>query len=371
MSTDIVIGFDTTGSMYSVLYEVRRKVSSLVDTLFREIPDLRIGIIANGDYCDVGSTYATKIFQLSNIKEDIIRFVNDVERTGGGDEDECYELVFNQVRSFDWSAKNKAFVLIADSEPHEVGYQYKRTSIVTINWRKEVQNLIDDDIKVYGVQCLAHYRKGNMYDTISRMATTPRLKLDQFQNITHLLTALAYRQQSIERVVQYGEYLKERGELNNDTARILNLLAEADSLVGGIRFEEEPVHYISRDGRVHGKVIPEELSPVEASRFQVLHVDEDISIKDFVALSGARFKIGKGFYELTKRETIQENKEVILQDRAGNFYTGIKAREIIGIPYGTRSTAYPNHSLGYTVYVQSTSANRKLMAHTTFLYEVE
>ena len=49
---DIVFSFDTTGSMYPCLTQVRRKVKETVKFLFEEVPNIRIGIITHGDYCD-------------------------------------------------------------------------------------------------------------------------------------------------------------------------------------------------------------------------------------------------------------------------------------------------------------------------------
>src|SRR6516164_2039349 len=45
---EVVISFDTTGSMYPVLTQVRRNVEDVVNRLFREIPNIRIGVITHG-----------------------------------------------------------------------------------------------------------------------------------------------------------------------------------------------------------------------------------------------------------------------------------------------------------------------------------
>ncbi len=49
---DVVISFDTTGSMSSVLAQVRSKIKQTVERLMGELPDIHIGIIVHGDYCD-------------------------------------------------------------------------------------------------------------------------------------------------------------------------------------------------------------------------------------------------------------------------------------------------------------------------------
>ena len=58
------------------------------------------------------------------------------------------------------------------------------------------------------------------------------------------------------------------------------------------------------------------------------------------------------------------------------MFSGKEAREILGLPeYGTVTVAPGSAPAlrdgGYTAFVQSTSYNRKLLAGTKFLYEVE
>jgi hypothetical protein len=103
----------------------------------------------------------------------------------------------------------------------------------------------------------------------------------------------------------------------------------------------------------------------------VLEVDKNAPIKTFVLENGLTFKTGRGFYEFTKTETIQGYKEIILMDRAtGDLFEGEKAREMLGLPIGETARIQPSALEKYLVFVQSTSANRKLMGGTRFLYEV-
>lgn len=115
-----------------------------------------------------------------------------------------------------------------------------------------------------------------------------------------------------------------------------------------------------------------ELRAVTPGRFQVLEVDNDISIKAFVLENGLTFKTGRGFYEFTKTETIQGKKEIVLMDRStGDLFEGEAAREMLGLPMGATVRIKPSNLEKYIVFVQSTSANRKLIGSTRFLYEVE
>ena len=69
-----------------------------------------------------------------------------------------------------------------------------------------------------------------------------------------------------------------------------------------------------------------DLRAVPPGRFQVLPVDGEVVIKQFVLDNGLTFKTGRGFYEFTKTETIQGHKEIILMDRkTGSIGTTVVA----------------------------------------------
>lgn len=143
---DMVIAFDTTGSMSAYINAVKTHVKELVPKLFSSNPDLRIGIVAFGDYCDMKSKdnfgKAYQVLDLTNDENKIIQFINRAQDTWGGDGDEFYELVIKKItEETAWrEGSTKAVLLIADAAPHKVGYNYE--SIVRnaqIDWRKEAE----------------------------------------------------------------------------------------------------------------------------------------------------------------------------------------------------------------------------------------
>jgi hypothetical protein len=120
------------------------------------------------------------------------------------------------------------------------------------------------------------------------------------------------------------------------------------------------------------EVAEADLHAVPPGRFQVLDVDKDGSIREFVEENGLAFKPGRGFYEFTKTETIQGYKEIILMDRAtGDLFAGEKARDLLGLPDAASARIGPADLDRYAIFVQSTSYNRRLLGDTRFLYEVE
>ena len=51
---------------------------------FRDIPKIRIGILAHGDYCDENVYYVMRWVDLTKDKEKLIKFVDETTGTGGG-----------------------------------------------------------------------------------------------------------------------------------------------------------------------------------------------------------------------------------------------------------------------------------------------
>lgn len=151
---DMVIAFDTTGSMSAYINAVKNHVKELVPKLFGSNPDLRIGIVAFGDYYDMKSKddfgKAYQVLDLTNDENKIIEFINKAQNTSGGDGDEFYELVIKKItEETSWrEGSTKAVLLIADAQPHSVGYSYRNiVSNAQIDWREEAKKAAEKGIK--------------------------------------------------------------------------------------------------------------------------------------------------------------------------------------------------------------------------------
>lgn len=348
---EIVVSFDSTGSMYGCLSEVRRRVSETAERLFKEIPGLKIGIIAHGDYCDERTTYVTKHLQLTDDVNAVTHFVNGVERTGGGDAPECYELVLHEAHQVvKWTPDSRrVLVMIGDEVPHPVAHNPKRLA-----WDAEAKKLRDIGVVVHGVQALNNRHAESFYGGIANITGGVHLRLAQFTEATQLLFAVAYQQSGEEALQNYEQELVTNKQMTRSLSAIFDKLMKRDPNTGT---------YGAVDARAS-----------DPSRFQKIAVPSDCSIKDFTLANDLIFKVGRGFYEFTKKETIQASKEVIILDRTtGDMFEGNAARDVLGLPYGSPIRMDPRtagfDTTKYTVFVQSTSANRKLIGGTDFLYD--
>lgn len=136
---EICFSFDTTGSMSSSINAVKENVQELILRLQTDIPGLRIAVFAHGDYCDKNSSYVTKHIDFSTDLKELCNWVKNVESTGGGDSDECYELVLYEVQSLSWTpGSQRALVMIGDANPHGVNYPENK---LRLDWEVELDKL--------------------------------------------------------------------------------------------------------------------------------------------------------------------------------------------------------------------------------------
>ena len=372
--------------MYPCIREVRRNVEDIVKRLFEEVPGIRVGVIAHGDYCDMNSSYLMKMVDLTTDRNKIIKFITDVENTGGGDFPEAYEYVLKESQKMAWQSDSmRSIVMIGDAYPHPPS-----ENPYNIDWRVEAKELLNMGINVYSIQCLDTGRNPESYSFYKQLAALTNgyhLKMNQFSYIRDLILAICFRQVSNEKVSLYEQEVKTRlGGLTNDMRHIF------DTMLGRpiTEPEPEPDYYsdsssstttttrrrrtaVAHASHVVDLPASDEIVPCNSAKFQILDVDEDCSIKEFVEKMGLPFKRGRGFYEFTKAETIQQNKEIILMKKdTGELYEGLGARTKANlISYDEKKKIKPTDVADYRVFIQSTSYNRKLLKDTKFLYEVD
>lgn len=111
------------------------------------------------------------------------------------------------------------------------------------------------------------------------------------------------------------------------------------------------------------------LSPIKNESYDLLDVDEDAPIREWVRKQNRNFVTGTCYYQLTKRETIQGYKEVAVREKStGKVYVGTRStfNDMLGLK-DTDERVSPNFNPLFDVFVQSTSVNRKLVTGTKLL----
>ncbi len=100
-----------------------------------------------------------------------------------------------------------------------------------------------------------------------------------------------------------------------------------------------------------------------AHKCDVYDVPKEVVISDFVAKkTGAPYKAGQSYYQLTKKEEVQPTKDVLIMEKGKSaIYAGQEARDLIGLHSGATDYVTPGNHANYDIFIKSTSHNRILV----------
>ena len=117
---DIVICFDSTGSMGGEIDEVKKQITKIGTTLFKLVPKARISLVTYRDTSDKDSSYLTRILPLTSNLQEMQTWLNKIEAGGGGDHPEAvdeglsWSIKQNQFRA----SARKVILVFGDAPPH-------------------------------------------------------------------------------------------------------------------------------------------------------------------------------------------------------------------------------------------------------------
>lgn len=221
---EIVFCFDTTGSMRGVIAAVKLRVTELIERLLADIPAIRIGILAHGDYGD--EPYLLQQLDFTTDGDQLRQFISNVRNTKGFDGAECYELALHQVRtSFSWNPDTrKRLVIIGDNQPHDLNSARNKRKI---DWRKETQLLQEElHMVIYSVQAYPCDTYQWFWKSLADMTGGKHLQLSDFASIFDFLMAICYLEHGVEYFEAFEQEVRSRnaGAPSADVSRMLNHL---------------------------------------------------------------------------------------------------------------------------------------------------
>lgn len=116
---DIVMVFDSTGSMGGEINQVKSQISRIGGTLYKLVPNTRISICT---YRDEGDEYEAKGQPLSNSLTDIRSYLDTIYAGGGGDHPEAVHAGLAwAVKNNDYQSRaRKVILLFGDAPPHSM-----------------------------------------------------------------------------------------------------------------------------------------------------------------------------------------------------------------------------------------------------------
>ncbi|ESO94233.1 hypothetical protein LOTGIDRAFT_232476 [Lottia gigantea] len=216
---EVAFSFDTTGSMYAYLDTVRQNLKQACSRLIADIPNIRISLIAHGDYCDQ-STYVIRMVDLTSDVQELVTFAKDVPSTSGGDTPECYEWVLRKSQSLDWAEDSaKALVVIGDSPPHEMDHTDQR-----IDWHDDLDVLTGMGVKVYGVHAGGSVESKFFYQELADRSGGSYLPLKNFDVITDMFLAVCYNESDENHLEEFVQEIENTGEMTEAKREIFTSL---------------------------------------------------------------------------------------------------------------------------------------------------
>lgn len=193
---DLVIAFDTTGSMLPCLQQLREKLSDFAKDLWDKIPNLKVGVVCFGDYCDevsVGAIQCQGAMCKTDLTKDravIDNAVRNAIGTGGGDMPEMYERVLHEVQEFSWRKNsNKIFIMLGDDLPHDANYA-KTYGKQGYDWQLEARKLAVKGVQITAIRCLKNEYAEPFWKTLAEIGNGTYMKLTQFADFTGIVETI-------------------------------------------------------------------------------------------------------------------------------------------------------------------------------------
>lgn len=128
--------------------------------------------------------------------------------------------------------------------------------------------------------------------------------------------------------------------------------------------------YVNTNLKATPKQVAAKLDDI-SDRFNLYEVRAEEPIKPLVERRTRKpYVMGSAYYLLTKTETIQPQKSVLVMSKGKKaVWGGQQARDLIGLPQGRTCKATPGNHGEYNIFIQSTSTNRRLPRGTKVLVD--
>ena len=136
---DIVICFDSTGSMSGEINQVKQQIERIGQTLLTLVPKTRISICTFRDH---GDEFVVKGLPLTNNIQDVSSYLGRIEAGGGGDHPEAVDegLYWSTMQNRFQPAARKVVLLFGDAPPHEE--KLKRCQDLAANFRQQHKGIV-------------------------------------------------------------------------------------------------------------------------------------------------------------------------------------------------------------------------------------
>jgi hypothetical protein len=196
---DIVLCFDSTGSMSGEIDQVKRNIERIGATLTTLVPKARISICT---YRDLGDEYVTKGLPLSSSIQDVHDYLGRISAGGGGDHPEAVdEGMYWSIHQNNFRpAARKVILVFGDAPPHP--NKLKRCLDLANEFRGQSKGIVST------VTCHSAEPMPEFYEIAKAGGGEAFLARDQRQIMTQLMV-LVFGSRHREKVIEAFKLLDE------------------------------------------------------------------------------------------------------------------------------------------------------------------
>lgn len=195
---DIVICFDSTGSMSGEINQVKQQIERIGQTLVTLVPKARISICT---YRDHGDEFVVKGLPLTGSIQEVSSYLARIEAGGGGDHPEAVEegLSWSSTENRFRPTARKVILLFGDAPPHE--QNLKRCLSLAGDFHQKQQGLVST------VTCRSDRPLPELYQIAVAGGGEAFLTSDQQQIVTQLMV-LVFGSQHRQKVIEAFKLLE-------------------------------------------------------------------------------------------------------------------------------------------------------------------
>ena len=196
---DIVLCFDSTGSMSGEIDQVKRQIERIGATLTTLVPKARISICT---YRDVGDEYVAKGLPLTGSIQDVHDYLSRISAGGGGDHPEAVEegLYWSVNQNNFRPAARKVILVFGDAPPHP--NKLKRCLEIAGDFRGQSKGIVST------VTCHSDEPMPEFYEISAAGGGEAFLARDQRQIMTQLMV-LVFGSRHRQKVIEAFKLLEE------------------------------------------------------------------------------------------------------------------------------------------------------------------
>lgn len=325
--TNICFAIDVSGSMKSLEESLTTAVNSMLDTLRVQDPDAMIAVVTFGE----GARMIQSLSPISNMKN-FPRFSCNEGSTA------LFDGIGVAAESIDTGDKEHNYLVMGFTDGGENSSRKFRNNIKEFIKQKESLDNWTFTIQLSPGDKASFQRQFGLSEGNLREWEATQEGVTQLTNVTNssiqgYYTAMASGQRSVKNFYS----------MTTDLSQV-------------------------KTGDLKKALVDQK------SQFKAIKVDKEADIRPFVeGKTGVPYKKGTAYYQLTKPEKVQPNKDVLIMEKGkSSIWGGMPGRALVGLPTDgvTYSKVNPGNHANYDIFVKSNSVNRKLVRGTTLLVKV-